>query len=64
MTDDHYYVNSIAGIPCIDIIQTDASSPTGFGSYWHTTKDNMDIIDKATLKAVGQTVLEVVYSEK
>lgn len=64
MTDDHYYINTIAGIPCIDIIQTDASSPTGFGSYWHTTKDNMDIIDKATLKAVGQTLLEVVYSEK
>jgi len=64
MTDDHYYVNTIAGIPCIDIIQTDASTRTGFGSYWHTTKDNMDVIDKATLKAVGQTILEVVYSEK
>lgn len=64
MTDDHYYVNTIAGIPCIDIIQTDASTRTGFGTYWHTTKDNMDIIDKSTLKAVGQTILEVVYSEK
>lgn len=64
MTDDHYYVNRIAGIPCIDIIHTDASTPSGFGSYWHTTKDNMDIIDRATLKAVGQTMLEVVYSEK
>ncbi|MBL4733947.1 MAG: M28 family peptidase [Flavobacteriales bacterium] len=63
-TDDHYYVNSIAGIPCIDIIQHDATTTTGFGSYWHTTKDNMEVIDKATLKAVGQTVLEVLYSEK
>ena len=26
--------------------------------------DNMDIIDRSTLKAVGQTVLEVIYNEK
>ena len=64
LTDDHYYVNSIAGIPCIDIIQHDPTTPSGFGHYWHTTKDNMDIIDRATLEAVGQTLLEVVYSEK
>ena len=30
---------------------------------YHTDGDNMDIIDKNTLKAVGQTVLEVIYSE-
>ncbi|MBL4658242.1 MAG: M28 family peptidase [Flavobacteriales bacterium] len=63
-TDDHLYINRIAQIPCIDIIQYDPTTTHGFGSYWHTTKDNMDIIDKATLKAVGQTVLEVLYSEK
>ena len=31
---------------------------------WHTIHDNMDHIDKNTLKAVGQTVLEVIYNEK
>ncbi len=62
-TDDHYYINTIAKIPCIDIIQHDPTTKSGFGSYWHTTKDNMDIIDKSTLKAVGQTLLEVIYSE-
>ena len=36
----------------------------GFGTYWHTHDDNMDAIDSATLKAVGQTVLEVIYSER
>ncbi len=36
----------------------------GFGDFWHTQADNMDIIDKATLNAVGQTVLEVIYNEK
>lgn len=58
--DDHQYVNDLAGIPSIDIIQCDMESGS-FGSYWHTHEDNMDVIDPATLKAVGQTVLEVVY---
>ncbi|MBR8534366.1 M28 family peptidase [Carboxylicivirga sediminis] len=64
ITDDHVYVYQLTNIPCIDIIQHDPSSPTSFGSFWHTHEDNMDNIDKNTLKAVGQTVLEVIYSEK
>ena len=64
ITDDHTYINSIANIPAIDIIQYEPSSSTYFGHYWHTENDNMDNIDKNTLKAVGQTVLHVVYHEK
>ncbi|MBQ5888851.1 MAG: M28 family peptidase [Bacteroidaceae bacterium] len=64
ITDDHLYVNNAAGIPCIDIINCDPESPNGFGPYHHTMKDDMDWIDKETLKAVGQTVLYVIYSEK
>lgn len=61
VTDDHLFVNR-AGIPCIDIIdQTDATG-TGFFRQWHTTADTPDIIDSASLKAVGQTVLNVIYS--
>jgi glutaminyl-peptide cyclotransferase len=60
--DDHIYVNK-AGIPCIDIIEYNQATG-GFGDYHHTHKDNMNIIDKNTLKAVGQTLLEVIYSEK
>lgn len=63
VTDDHYFVNKIARIPSIDIIPTDRDT-NSFGTFWHTEQDNMDIIDKATLKAVGQTVIEVIYSEK
>lgn len=62
ITDDHVYVNRI-NIPSIDIIASDASSSTGFPKHWHTHEDNMDVIDKRTLKAVGQTVMHVVYSE-
>lgn len=63
VTDDHYFVNRIAGIPSIDIIQFDPYTENGFGEFWHTHDDDMDVIDRNTLKAVGQTVLEVVYRE-
>ncbi len=65
ITDDHAYVNSIAKIPMVDIIQ---QVPTAdgfhFGNYWHTQADNMDVIDRNTLKVVGQTVLQVLYNEQ
>ena len=60
--DDHYYINKIAGIPSVDIIQLDPNSSNGtFWEYWHTTGDTMDKIDKNTLKAVGQVLLTVIY---
>ncbi len=62
ITDDHVYVNR-SGIPMIDIIDHDPASDSFFGHYWHTHKDNMEVIDKKTLKAVGQTLLGVLYSE-
>lgn len=63
VTDDHYFVNKIAGIPMIDIINKPLNSDTGFGPHWHTHNDNIDIIDSRTLRAVGQLVLAVVYRE-
>jgi len=63
ITDDHLYVNQIAKIPMIDIIEYENSDGNYFGSYWHTHDDNMSVIDKNTLKAVGQTVLQTVYEE-
>jgi hypothetical protein len=63
ITDDHAYVNEQAKIPMIDIIEFKGGD-NYFGSYWHTHNDNMSVIDKNTLKAVGQTLLEVVYNEK
>jgi Zn-dependent M28 family amino/carboxypeptidase len=61
--DDHYYVNTIAGIPTIDIIEYDPFSKTNFNKHWHTHADNMNNVDRKTLKAVGQTVMNVIYSE-
>lgn len=62
ITDDHQYVILGRNIPCIDIIYTDPDSDNGFGPHWHTQNDTMDNIDRETLKAVGQTVLQVVYN--
>jgi len=63
ITDDHYYVNLLLGLPTIDIIHQDKTSKTGFFKYWHTMEDTIDKISKETLKAVGQTVLHVIYNE-
>ncbi len=63
ITDDHFYVNEKAGIPTIDIIHFDTNTPSGFPEHWHTHRDNMNAIDRNTLKAVGQTLLEVIYTE-
>ncbi len=63
ITDDHLYVNALANIPSIDIISYDPNE-NSFGDFHHTHEDNMEIIDKNTLKAVGQTVMEVVYQER
>jgi hypothetical protein len=72
--DDHIPLNEMAGIKTIDIVQFGPSvnvmgiqaedDTEKFGFYHHTVFDNMDIIDPETLKAVGQTVLTVLYNEK
>lgn len=61
ITDDHYFVNTIAKIPMTNIVNRPEDSKTGFGWYWHTHSDNIDVINIPTLKAVGQVVLATVY---
>ncbi|TGD81485.1 M28 family peptidase [Hymenobacter wooponensis] len=62
ITDDHVYTNQ-AGVRTIDIIDHVPVGDEYFPAYHHTTQDNMSIIDKRTLKAVGQTVLTTIYGE-
>ena len=57
ITDDHYYINYIAGIPCVDIIHYDVRNATGFPHWWHTRNDDMSNISKSTLQAVGEVVM-------
>lgn len=64
ITDDHAFINRIAQIPTIDIIEYDRQSTNFyFGHYWHTQKDNMEVISKETMNAVGTTLLHVLYQE-
>lgn len=62
ITDDHYYVNTIAGIPCLDIIDYKMNTETGFAPWWHTQHDDIQNINKQTLQAVGETVLTTICS--
>ena len=65
ITDDHVPVNEKAGIPCIDIIAyyPDCQQST-FGPTWHTVSDDMDHLDRNVLQAVGQTMVQMIYSEE
>ncbi len=52
-----------AGIPTANIIDYSSQRDNGFGAYWHTHNDDMDIISRNTLRAVGETVLTMLYKE-
>ncbi|MCC5921638.1 MAG: M28 family peptidase [Cyclobacteriaceae bacterium] len=72
---DYYFINSDApgilddhifmirsGIPTVNIVDHDPDSEKGFfGKYHHTHDDNIDLIDRRTLNAVGETVLQVIF---
>lgn len=62
ITDDHLAPNLAAKIPMIDIIHTNVGTG-GFFPAWHTADDTMANIDRGTLKAVGQTLMQVLYNE-
>lgn len=57
LTDDHKPIIDNLAIPTIDIVNYDPARSNGFGAHWHTHGDNMDVIDKEVLKAVGETLM-------
>jgi len=63
VNDDHVNVIRHRKIPMIDIINmSQQNDRAGFGHYHHTHLDNMDIIDKNTLRAVGKVVTATLYN--
>lgn len=59
--DDHYYINTLAHIPTIDIVQ---NSGTGnFFEHWHTLGDDIDCINPETLGIVGTVTLKALYGD-
>ena len=64
VTDDHVPVNEKAGIPCVDIINHYPDCrQSSFGPTWHTVSDDMQHIDRNTLRAVGQTLVQLIYTK-
>lgn len=67
IVDDHIFMNQ-AGVRTIDIIDMRPSTKAmgfggfEFGSFHHTHRDNLENIDPATLKAVGQSVAQLLYN--
>ena len=59
--DDHYYVNRLAGIPMLDIVQNDKDN--SFFPYWHTLGDNLSHVDKQSLAVTGQVLLKTLYGD-
>lgn len=63
ISDDHVVINRILNIPTIDIIRHSPNTEeVTFAPYWHTQHDDMDIISKETLQAVGDVLAELIYN--
>lgn len=62
--DDHYIITNETKIPVIDIIHhtKGIDGNIRFAPHWHTHKDDLPIIDKKTLEAVGSVLLELIYN--
>lgn len=64
VADDHLILNQEYNLPTINIIHQRRTGDGSFGfpEWWHTHNDDIDIIDKQTLKEVGEVVLELIYN--
>lgn len=63
ISDDHVVMNQYLGFSTIDII--DHSQKNGkvhFPFYWHTHRDNIKIISRKTLHAVGSVLTHLIYN--
>ncbi len=60
--DDHHWVNRIAKIPMIDIVQNDPTC--SFFPHWHTMQDDISNISKESLRIVGEVCLTTIFSNQ
>ncbi|MCX4331146.1 MAG: M28 family peptidase [Muribaculaceae bacterium] len=63
VNDDHIPLIR-AGIPAVDIIETNNPQTGSFNPTWHTMADNIENIDPAALGDAGKLVTTLIYSEK
>lgn len=62
INDDHVPLMR-AGIPAVDIIESNHPLTGSFNPTWHTLNDNLENIDRNTLGDVGKLVTLLIYSE-
>lgn len=63
VSDDHVIVQRTTGIPMINIINHRVDNgQVMFPPYWHTQDDTMRNINRETLQAVGDVLLELIYN--
>ena len=62
--DDNLFVSELGGIPSANIVHYQVQViPMGYGPFHHTHADNMDVIDRNPLMAVGSTILDVLWND-
>ena len=59
--DDHYFINTIARIPMVDIVQN--SGNISFFEHWHTVTDDLNSVNKETLRIVANVALKTLYAD-
>lgn len=64
ISDDHVVIYDVLQLPTIDIVrhQKGNNNNVTFAPYWHTHRDDMDIISRKTLRAVGNVLSELIYN--
>ncbi len=60
---DHLFISKLTGIRTLLIIDYSYNNAKGFPDYWHTNNDSIQNVDKNTLNAVGELLLNLIYSE-
>ncbi|MEX0722193.1 MAG: M28 family peptidase [Balneolaceae bacterium] len=64
VSDDHVIINQETRIPIIDIINhsRSKSGQVEFAPHWHTHTDDIPVISKKTIQAVGDVLTELIYN--
>ncbi len=65
LVSDHYYINNLtkAKIPSLLISDYRKDTKHGYFPNWHTVSDTPENISKESLKAVGQSIIELLYTQ-
>lgn len=60
LNDDHIHIMRV-GIPTVDIVESANPGTGSFNPTWHTLDDNLDNIDRYTLKMTGDVVINTIF---